>query len=335
MPMIQEVLELHTWPKPQGRFSGYQYTLMHSGQVIETGHGGRLGASAEAAPATPDSVFDLASVTKLYTATLASILHDAGEVDLDAPIGDWVAVGAELSQTTSRELLTHVSGLPPWWEEQSTRASTISKLYELAPSPQQRGELVYSCTGYSMYAMSLEQKYGTTFDQILRARLLDPLGLEETVFSPSGERYEIVTAKEPKEDVPPGKVHDPRARALDGISGNAGLFANSTQVARFLDALAGGDSAVITAGVRRQLFTPSASSEWEQAIGFRFQDVGRLGSASHFFSHSGFTGTLAMTNPETSVSGVLLTNRLQCDTTREQMAEVYVSFSEWVGRHNG
>ena len=333
--MIQDVLELHTWPKPQCRFSGYQYTLMNSGRVVATGHGGVLSASSEASPVTPDSMFDLASVTKLYTATLASILHDAGEVDLDAPLGDWVAVRAELSQTTSRELLTHVSGLPPWWDEQSTRASTISKLYELLPSPQQRGELVYSCTGYSMYAMSLEQKYNTGFDQILRTRLLDPLGLEETLFNPSGERAQIVVAKEPEEDVPLGKVHDPRARALDGISGNAGLFANSTQVARFLDALAGSDSTVITAGARRQLFTPSASSEWEQAIGFRFQDVGRLGSASHFFSHSGFTGTLAMTNPETGVSAVLLSNRLQCDTTREQMAEVYVSFAEWVGRHDG
>ena len=148
--MIQDVLELHTWPKPQSRFSGYQYTLMNSGRVVATGHGGVLSASSEASPVTPDSMFDLASVTKLYTATLASILHDAGEVDLDAPLGDWVAVRAELSQTTSRELLTHVSGLPPWWDEQSTRASTISKLYELSPSPQQRGELVYSCTGYSM-----------------------------------------------------------------------------------------------------------------------------------------------------------------------------------------
>lgn len=299
------------------------------------GHGGQLSADSASEKVTAESVFDLASVTKLYTATLASILHDSGEVDLDSPLGDWVEARPALSQTTSRELLTHVSGLPPWWDEQSTRAETLAELFSLEPSPNQRGELVYSCTGYSMYAMSLERRYGTTFDKILRAKLLDPLGLSETTFNPPSDEFTVVVAREPDEDVPLGLVHDPRARALDGISGNAGLFANAMQVARFLDVLASSEISTITDGARNQLFSPTASSEWEQAIGFRHQDRERLGAASDFFSHSGFTGTLAMVHPDKKITAVLLTNRLQHRTTREEMAEVYREFAEGIGEFYG
>lgn len=333
--MVNDLLEELSSPNPKARFSGFQYALINSGRLSEQGHGGMLSADLASNEVTPESLFDLASITKLYTATLASVLHDAGEVDLDAPLGDWDSVGDKLSPLTARELLTHVSGLPPWWEEQSTRADTIAKLFSLTPAAEQRGKIVYSCTGYSMYAMSLERKFGLAFDQILRSRLLDPLGLEGTVFNPPSDRFEVVVAREPEEDVPLGVVHDPRARALDGISGNAGLFANAAQVAQFLDALAGGEGSIITQGVRRELFSPTAKSEWEQAIGFRFRDTERLGNASYFFSHSGFTGTLAMTNPETRDSAVLLTNRLQFMTSREQMAEIYGTFAQWVGGRSG
>lgn len=333
--MIQNLLEERASSNIGVRFSGFQFAVIQSGNLVASGHGGQLSADPASEKVTAESVFDLASVTKLYTATLASLLHDSGEIDLDSPLCDWVEVSPALSQITSRELLTHVSGLPPWWEEQSTRAKTLSELFSLEPSSGQRGEIVYSCTGYSMYAMSLERKYGTTFDKLLRARLLDPLGLSSTIFNPPSDEFTVVVAREPDEDVPLGLVHDPRARALEGISGNAGLFANAMQVAAFLDQLASSDVSIVTEGVREQLFTPTAQSEWEQAIGFRHRDRERLGAASDFFSHSGFTGTLAMVHPEKKVSGVLLTNRLQHRTSREELAEVYREFAEGVGEFFG
>lgn len=323
---ISELLESRLWPAPGARFSGFQFAHGVGTEIHRQGFGGRLRAAEDSPAVGAETRFDLASVTKLYTATLAAALHAAGEIDLDAPLASWSDAPANLAGLSTRELLTHVSGLPPWWEEQTTRAKTIATLLEQVPDESQRGQIVYACTGYSLFAILLERKLGKRFDAILTEWLLNPLGLGQTGFNAGASSSNIAQAKEPGEQIGFGLVHDPRARALDGVSGNAGLFASSTEVFGFFSAVL--DSKLITDAARKELFTPTASGEWQQGIGFRHQDEQRLGSRADFFSHTGFTGTLVMLNPETSQLAVMLTNRLVCGTTREQMAEVYRSFAE-------
>lgn len=325
---IPELLGKKLWPGGEARFSGFQFSLGVGGEIQEKGFGGRL-AALESAPAVNTStVFDLASVTKLYTATLAALMHANGEIDLDAPVSNWVDAPANLAQLSGRELLTHVSGLPPWWEEQNSREKTISKLMELVPDEGQKGQIVYSCTGYSLFALLIERAVGKRFDSVLRDRLLDPLDLIQTKFNAGANSSNIAQAKESHEQIGFGLVHDPRARALDGVSGNAGLFSNSTEVFRFFSEIL--TNRLIPDEARKQLFTPTANGDWQQAIGFRYRDKERLGDKSHFFSHTGFTGTLVMVNPENATVAVMLTNRLVCGTTREQMAEVYRNFAQSV-----
>lgn len=323
---ISEVLASRLWPADGARFSGFQFAYGASGEVLDQGFGGRLAATDKAPLVDAETLFDLASVTKLYTATLAASMHAGGELDLDAPLASWSDAPLNLAELTGRELLTHISGLPPWWEEQSSRAKTIAKLLEQQPDQSQRGQIVYACTGYSLLAILLERKLGKRFDQILSERLLAPLGLSRTRFNAGATSSNIAQAKEPGEQIGFGLVHDPRARALDGVSGNAGLFSNAAEVFSFFSAVL--SNKLISDEARRQLFTPTAKGEWQQGIGFRYQDDQRLGTRASFFSHTGFTGTLVMLNPETSQLAVMLTNRLVCGTTREQMAEVYRAFAE-------
>lgn len=323
---ISSILDSLVWPHPESRFAGYSYVVGNADAVTEAGHGGFVSAGSERAVSSA-TVFDLASVTKLYTATLAAKLHAAGEVDLDAPISSWSNVSGLLGQKSARSLLTHSSGLAPEWLEKSSRLATIESLLAQTPDPESEGSLVYSCTGYSLYAVALEQKYSLGFDELVSRHLLEPLGLRNTGFNPDPSAVVIADARSLEETFAYGLVHDPRARAMAGVSGNAGLFATASDVFSFLSEVLTGAKGVVLDQARKELFTPTVSGEWQQGIGFRHRDVARLGANSHYFSHTGFTGTLVMVDPESSHIAVLLTNRLQCGTTREQLAPVYRAFA--------
>lgn len=326
----KEKLALSCWPAADSRFTGYQFAHGVGGKLTQLEFGGVLGVSDTRAVG-PETVFDLASVTKLYTATIASMLHDAGTIDLSAPISSWSSVTGVLGELSTTELLTHTSGLPPVWEEQLGRAETIASLLGLNPEASQTGQLVYSCTGYSLFAVALESFLGKRFDEIVQELLLTPLSLRNTHYNPDPKAVSVAVAKEPKEQIAEATVHDPRARAMAGVSGNAGLFADCKDVFSFMSEVATGNAGVVSDGVRRQLFTPLVRGEWQQSIGFRFNDAERLGEMAHYFSHTGFTGTLVMIEPESAHVAVLLTNRLQRNSTREQMAQVYRQFAESIG----
>lgn len=321
-----ELLESLASRKPDCRFSGFSFAIGDAWEIQQIGTGGHVAKGSEI-EVTPETLFDLASVTKLYTATLAAKLHASGEVDLDAPLSHWSDISGPLGAMTARSLLTHSSGLAPEWVEKDSRSATIQSLLSQTPRLEREGKLVYSCTGYSLFSVALEQRYGRKFDVLVSEHLLQPIGLKSTTYNPDPARFSIADAKSPDEEFPFGLVHDPRARVMDGVSGNAGIFGTATDVFSFLSEVLTGRSGVVSDVARRELFTPIVFGEWQQSIGFRHRDSARLGAKSHYFSHTGFTGTLVMVDPACSNVAVLLTNRLQCGTTREQMAVVYNAFA--------
>jgi CubicO group peptidase (beta-lactamase class C family) len=326
----QQLLQSKTWPELNARFSSFSFATGTAGEVPSTGFGGRVNAVDDAQLVSTNSMFDLASLTKLYTATVAAKLHVAGQIDIHAPLASWFDTSRELGELTTAELLTHSSGLPAVWEEQASRNDTIKALLGLIPDQEQRGTLVYSCTGYSLFAVACEALMGKRFDQIVQEQLLDPLDLRQTGYLPRAVTEDIAVSCEPFEALELGAVHDPRARSMDGVSGNAGLFATSGDVFRFFSEILTGEAGVVKNDERKILFTPLVSGDWEQSIGFRFRDAERLGPNKHFFSHTGFTGTLVMVEPDSQQVAVMLTNRLVCETTGEEMVPVYREFSESV-----
>lgn len=312
------------WPAAGARYTGYQLAVgaAHSPELLLAG--GRRAADEQAEPVDLDSRFDLASLTKLYTATLAAMLHETGEIDLAAPISDWVSGLGEVSAASGFSLLSHTSGLPAEWVEAASREQTIENLWGTALAGAS-GEMVYSCTGYGLMTIALERHYGVGFDQLLTERLIGPLGLTATGYNPAASSNTVPSAAD---ELGRTVVHDPRARALAGVSGNAGLFATAGDVFGFLSAVV--SSEVIGPGARELLFTPRVSGEWMQSVGFRHRDVMRLGAAANCHSHTGFTGTLALIDVERGRVGVLLTNRLVVGASREEIADTYRQFAEAV-----
>jgi len=108
--LTEELLNGLTWPRRESRFSGFSSANGVAGADPRLGFGGNIEAKTNCLQVDKRTRFDLASLTKLYTATIAAILHAGGEIDLDSLLSIWMTVSKELGQLTALELLTHSSG---------------------------------------------------------------------------------------------------------------------------------------------------------------------------------------------------------------------------------
>jgi CubicO group peptidase (beta-lactamase class C family) len=311
------------------------------------GHALRYGASqAELPPAQrvqmrPDSIFDLASITKVFTALLVLQQAERGSIDLSAPVDTYLPefTGAGKDAATVAMLLTHTSGLPSgmslanWSTVADRRAAILSTALVSGAVP---GRVFrYSDLSMIVLGLILERVTGQPLDKLVKAGLTGPLGLRSTGFTPltwlPTEAHatrlvatQATSARGPKR----GVVHDPTAYALGGVAGNAGLFSTADDllvVGQML--LDGGQHAgtriLSEATVRRMLTNANtgvpavdpysgARPGWSsaQGLGIRLNQpwfMGRLASPLTF-GHTGFTGTSLVVDPRRRLVLVLLTN---------------------------
>ena len=313
-----------------GGFPGAAVIVGRRGfSVFEKGYG-HLGWTSGSAPVVPDeSIYDLASLTKVVgTATAAMILYDEGRLDLDAPVSRYLPdfSGGQKNQVTVRHLLTHSSGLPPGrdlrrlargpWHARSVVTSTA-----LACRP--GACQVYSDIGADVMGFVVEAIAGQGLDAFLDERVFTPLGMNDTRFRPvAADRDRIA----PTEVSPPrgypirGEVHDENAWALGGVAGHAGLFSTAADLSLFAQMMLnrgtyGGvriasDSAVV-------LFTRRVKGT--RALGWDTSD-GEGSAGVHMgeraYGHTGFTGTSLWIDPDRDLFVILLTNRVHAPKAR-------------------
>lgn len=284
---------------------------------------GRLAYEAEAAPAQADTVFDLASLTKvLATTALVMTQYERGVFALDDPIERHLSAWPGRTGTmTLRDLLSHCSGLPaylPLYKSLSGRASFQEAIGRTPLAYEPRTTSVYSDLGFMLLGFMLDdfsglsQAFTTTWTRI---------GAGEDLQYQPPERWRARTA--PTEvDVWRGRllrgeVHDENAAALGGVAGHAGLFGTAPAVgvfARHLLQVMDGRSGIYRAETVRLFSTrrddvPASSRAlgWDTML--PTSSCGRRMS-TRAFGHTGFTGTSLWIDPERGVYVVLLTNRV-------------------------
>lgn len=307
-------------------------------------------------PVAADTVYDLASVSKLFTSITLLTLADQGVVDLDASVGEWLPSyrTPEKSAVTPAHLLSHTSGLP------ATNPSTLRRAvrHEGADRPRWvapvRDELldeilalplvhpvgtakVYSCVGY-ISAMALAvAATGAQWPQLVRRHVLEPLKLSRTTFSPDPART-APTEFQPQlgRGLVHGTVHDETAHALGGPAGNAGLFAPSADVTALGMALRDGLPALVgpqtfarlwddqlpcTLGARAE--PVEAEIGYGQSLGLRIGQTSWMGDhAEAARGHTGFTGTSLLVDREAGLVVTLLTNRVHHGRERTDAASL-------------
>ncbi|MBP8128272.1 MAG: DUF1343 domain-containing protein [Candidatus Hydrogenedentes bacterium] len=293
-------------------------------------------------PATPDTPYDLASLTKVVATTTAlMMLWEEGRLDLDASVGSLMPVPA-FNRFTVRHLLTHTTGLSamqPWYRDASSLTEMVQRaaLLDLAWPPGTRRQ--YSDIGFMILGRLVELVAGDSLDAYCRKRLWQPLGMTRTDFRPPPEWAPLCAATEDcawRKRVIVGEVHDENASAAGGVSGHAGLFSTAPDLAKYCQALLSGrilKPATLTMMTRvGQLpFYP-----W-QGLGWKVDPWGE-GSEGYLparsaFGHTGWTGTSIWMDRETRLFAVLLSNTCHPSRQRRDNRALRRAFYSAIAQH--
>ncbi|MDR2253053.1 MAG: serine hydrolase [Bifidobacteriaceae bacterium] len=277
---------------------------------------------------TTNTVFDLASITKVYVAlALAELVHQSGE-SIDAPVGRFLDVAEPTGRVTLAQLLNHTSGLPAtWsgWQAESGREQYWEDLLALVPESRPGARFAYSCPGYILAGAVAEKIAGVGLDRVVSQVLLEPMGLRRTAFNPPTDWPTAATEDSPDPSWAPrgmirGQVHDEAAWALGGVAGNAGLFATGQDVLALAELIRAdgvwGTERVISRRVVEMARTDRltgplrAAAGFGQGLGLRIADPTWMGplAGDQAAGHTGFTGTAMMIDQVKGLTWVLLTN---------------------------
>jgi CubicO group peptidase (beta-lactamase class C family) len=296
-----------------GAFPGGVALVAHRGELWHLSSvGDAVAFGDERLPMTADTLFDLASLTKLVTAVAVLQLVEQGWVDLDASVARYVREFArpDSNRVSVRHLLAHRSGLPAWaplYREAKVPEALLEALWNVplaaAPGAMRR----YSDLGYIVLGVLVERVSGMPLERYVEAFIAAPLGLTTLRYNPPAEWRRRVAATEAQpwtgRTLVWGSVHDENAWALGGVAGHAGLFGSAMDVARLmqalLDSVHGREAALLRPETARLLF------DQHDPLGFA-----RDASLPLAFGHTGFTGTSVLVDPEFDAVIVLLTNRV-------------------------
>ena len=268
---------------------------------------------------SPETLFDLASVTKVFTALAWMRLVEDRQTTLDAPVARILptfATGSPAAAAvTWRHLLSHTSGLPAGVDLESSADPSEARQRVLAVRPLTNpGDAVlYSDVGFMVLGFGLEAITAMPLDRAIRERVSEPLGLAVT-YAP-----DPALSVAPTEFVPGrgsrlrGSVHDENAAALGGVAGHAGLFGSARDLARLGASLLGDGIPVLRRGSLIEMTREQAADgPIRRGLGFSLwspdPDAASNPFGSRTFGHSGFTGTSFWVDPDRRLVVVLLTN---------------------------
>ncbi len=274
-------------------------------------------------PVQPETLFDLASLTKVLATTPSWILMATADPGLlDKSIRKWFPdAPPDKTCITPRCLLAHASGLPAWrpyyllpsslHTQEAAAARILAEPLEYSPG----AGSVYTDLGFMLLGFIIEKETGRNLEQFSRERIYEPLGLaEDLLFSPKCDQRIAMT----RVGDSPGFVNDLNARALGGVSGHAGLFGT----AKGLAALAG--EILLSLKESGRFFDKDTTRTFCTRAGFTTGSTRALGfdtpseegsTSGQLFSkdsigHTGFTGVSLWIDIQRELIVVLLTNRV-------------------------
>lgn len=324
-----------------GAFPGAQYVIGGREGVLERGVLGTLDGTA---PVAADSLYDLASITKIFVALSTMRLLEEGRLCLEDRVDAFLPEidrvypprdGEQKGPITLFELLTHTSVLPAgtfYYKTCHSKAEMLEALRFLRPRDVAREGVLYTCNGYILLGEVLSAIDGRPLDAVIQARVQKPLGMERTLFNPPEALWENTAPTEFcrwRNKVVRGQVHDENAVIMGGVSGNAGLFSCADDVAKICAMmLCGGISGDGQRYLSRrsvEMMTQNYTQGRNLARGIGWQikqgpgtQMGDLFTDGSY-GHTGFAGTSLWVDPKQGLYTVLLTNRIHPSRENEQL----------------
>ncbi len=271
-----------------------------------------------------DTIYDLASITKLFTATCVMRLVNGQTIRLDDPVATFLpgfAVNGK-ADVTVRQLLTHVAGLPQLrlWDVaggvEERRRRVLTGRPDFCPGT----AMTYHDTNFIVLGQLIEAVTGVGLDQAMNERVLRPLGLRDTRYGPIPDAAGAVAATEDESCVGRGMlvgdVHDENAWALGGVAGHAGLFGTARDLCVFarmyLDGGMSDGTTVLAPETVTRMTRDQTGLGGARGLGWQLDAAHYMGglASPQTFGHTGFTGTSLVIDPRRDLVVVMLTNRV-------------------------
>lgn len=285
---------------------------------------------ADALPATTDTVYDMASLSKLIGTTMVVLrLIEEGEMTLSDTVSRYFPDAPEDKRgITVKQLMTHCSGIPAHFNLENECAKGVDIPHAVLGYPlkyEAETKVEYSCMGYILLAKMAEVCTGRTLDALADELVFGPLDMKRTGYCPDvSERFkgaDIATQEwSPKlKHYIHGVVHDENARFGGGVSGNAGVFSCVDDLVNFAGMLSrhgtyNGKQFLSEQTFERAITNYTPYGPESRGLGFQLT-TGGLSATGDLFSpysygHNGFTGTSLYVDRETGMYVILLTNRV-------------------------
>ena len=330
-----------------GRLPGAVVVVGHAGEIVYTGAFGARALNGSPEAMTPNTIFDLASLTKVVaTTTSVMILVEEGRLRLRDRVVTYLPEFAShgKDRITVEQLLTHVSGLRPDLplEEVFEGAGTaIARAADEVPESGPGERFIYSDINFFVLGEIVRRVTGQSLDRFARDRIFRPIGMTDTGFNPPSSLTSRVAPTQPCAWLAwpcggdgavmlRGRVHDPTARRMGGVAGHAGLFSTAGDLARFCRMLLDGGKlddvrilAPLTVARMTRVSTPPHIADrrglgWDLDSRFSANRGDLFGFGS--YGHTGFTGTSLWLDPASDTFVVFLSSRLHPSGTGDVTA---------------
>ncbi|GAA1436154.1 serine hydrolase domain-containing protein [Microlunatus lacustris] len=318
-------------------YPGAVLTYGHEGRVVMTRASGyaRLYADGEGAllpPAeriatTTGTIYDLASISKLFTSVVVMQQVERGRVDLDAPVARYVPEFAanDKAAITIRQLLTHTSGFPaflPFWSAYPDPATRMQAALTAKTVNEPGSTYLYSDLNLITLGEVLHRVSGRPLDQLVADGITRPLGMRDTGYNPDPALRPRIAATEfqsaPARGIVWGEVHDENAWSFGGVAGHAGVFSTARDLSVLAQTMINGGSyrgeRILSRTSVQQMITNenTAFPGDDHGLGFELDQRWYMGglASQRTAGHTGYTGTSLVIDFSSRSFVILLTNRV-------------------------
>ncbi|GAA3891775.1 serine hydrolase domain-containing protein [Saccharothrix violaceirubra] len=319
-------------------FPGAVTLLAHDGVIVAEEAAGWAVRYADAktelppdrrVPMTVDTVFDLASISKLFTSIVVMRQYELGRIDLDAAVSRYLpefGVNGK-ADITVKQLLTHTSGLVDWlplWSDYPDVPARIKAVMDTRPTDAPGTGYRYSDLNLITLGLLAERVSGTTLDVLVDRTIATPLGLKDTGYRPKDKSRTAATEFQAGRGMVRGEVHDENAWSLGGVAGHSGVFSTARELATVGQMILNGGRYRGVEILERDTVTlmlTDFNSRFPgdaHGLGFELDQNWYMGALSSpgTAGHTGFSGTSLVLDPLSGSIAVLLTNRVHPDRNR-------------------
>lgn len=306
----------------EDKIPGAVLLVGHEGKVVYRNAYGDRAILPTRQPMTADTIFDIASLTKIVATTSALMkLYDDGLFSPDDLVTKYLPeFQGGRSAITIRDLMTHYSGLRPDLDLEpvwSGYETGIHRALTDRPNNPREAKFVYSDINFILLGEIVHRLSGLPENEYVRKILFTPLGMTDTNYLPDAKLRPRIAPTEQLKDgaILRGVVHDPTARYMGGVAGHAGVFSTADDLAKYCQMILDGGQGIFRPATIKMFASPASPPGQinVRGLGWDIDSVyssnrGNLFPVGTSFGHTGFTGTSIWIDPASKTYVILLAN---------------------------